>query len=137
MQTDDTMNITITLDRLRIRACHGVLEQERKIGNDYEVTVSLSYPPALTAARTDELESTVNYAEIASIVRVEMGRPSQLLENVAWRIRRALVGRYPEVASGRVVVTKLLPPIEGVQLDGASVGLSWDSTDGNDAQAEI
>lgn len=127
------MNITITLDRLRIRACHGVLEQERKIGNDYEVTVSLSYPPALMAALTDELESTVNYAEVASIVRAEMGQPSQLLENVAWRIRRALVGRYQEIASGRVVVTKLLPPIEGVQLDGASVGLSWDITERSDA----
>ncbi|MDE6323959.1 MAG: dihydroneopterin aldolase [Paramuribaculum sp.] len=123
--SDNGLDVTITLDRLRVRACHGVLEQERLIGNDYEVTVSLSYPQALLAAQEDSLESTVSYADVASVVKEEMARPSLLLENVAYRIRQALIGRFPDVKSGRVAVTKLLPPIPSAQLAGATVELSW------------
>lgn len=117
--------ITIAVDRLRLRACHGVSHQERNVGNDFEVSVSLDYPPALEAAATDDLTFTVNYADLVDIVKEQMATPSQLLENVAHRIRAALVARYPRCRSGRVVVTKLLPPIPSTSLAGATVTLSW------------
>ena len=36
------MRIEIT--RLRLHAFHGVLEQERRVGNDFEVSVTVGYP---------------------------------------------------------------------------------------------
>lgn len=117
--------MTITVDRLRLRACHGVLEQERALGNVYEVTVSLTYPPALAAAESDDLSATINYAEVVEIVKRQMAEPSRLLEHVCGRMRRALMLKYPAVTKGKVTVTKLLPPIAGAQLAGASATLSW------------
>ena len=39
----------IEIEGLRLRANHGVFDRERLIGNIFEVSVSLSYPPAFKA----------------------------------------------------------------------------------------
>ena len=121
----DKETIVITIDRLHLRACHGVLEQERTVGNEFEVTVRLSYPPALRAAHSDELSETVNYAEIVDDIKAVMATPSRLIEHVCGRLRDALLERYPECDGGMVQVTKLSPPIPGVQLAGASACITW------------
>lgn len=85
----------ISLEGLNIYARHGVMEQERKVGNRFVVDISLSYPPALEAARTDTLGSTINYAELVAIIKETMETPSLLLENVALRIRQTVMSRWP------------------------------------------
>lgn len=117
--------ITITVEGLEVRAFHGVMPQERRLGNDFIVDVALDYPPALEAAATDCLDRTVNYARVVEIVREVMRVPSSLIEHVAWRIRAALLDEYPAIASGRVKVVKKLPPVKGVAMKGASVTLAW------------
>lgn len=125
VRSTSTERITIAIDRLRIRACHGVSERERAVGNDYEVSVSMSYPPALQAARTDDLAQTANYAEIVRIVKAVMATDSALLEHLCGNIRQALQQSFPLSDGGCVKVVKLLPPIANVQLAGASVTLTW------------
>ena len=46
---------------MRLHACHGVLKQERTVGNDYVVNVSVDYPfePAL---ESDDVSDTLNYS---------------------------------------------------------------------------
>lgn len=119
-------SITVTVDRLRLTAFHGVLPQERAVGNEFEVTVALRCPLALEGAVTDELAGTINYAEMIDIIKRVMSQPSHLLEHVAWRLRQALLDTYPAIAGGSVKVTKLLPPVDGAQMAGASVSLDWD-----------
>lgn len=108
---NDNMSATIVIDGLRFRAFHGVLEQERKIGNVFEVSVSLKYPRALKAVESDDVADTLNYAEAISIIRSVMAEPSALLEHVAGRIHKALVEVYPGIESGRIIVSKLAPPV--------------------------
>lgn len=116
----------ISLQGLNIYARHGVMEQERKVGNRFVVDISLSYPPALEAGRTDTLDSTINYAELAAIIKETMETPSLLLENVAVRIRHAVMSRWPETAAGKITVRKPAAPIGGFRTDGGpSVTLSW------------
>jgi len=118
------MQMTIELKGLRIYAHHGVMEQERKVGNTFEVTASLTYPVACDAEISDNLDGTINYAEVAEIIRREMAAPSQLLEHVAARIRHALIGAFPQVTSGKITVAKLTPPL-GASLQCASATLAW------------
>ena len=40
-----------------------------------------------------------------------MAEPSGLIEHVAGRIHKALTDEYPKIASGRIVVSKLAPPV--------------------------
>lgn len=101
----------ITLDHIKFHAHHGVMEQERRIGNDFEVTLQLQYP-FLKATESDDLADTINYAEVYDIVAAEMAVPSRLLEHVAGRIVRSLRTRFPLIEGGTVTVAKLTPPFK-------------------------
>lgn len=102
----------ITINSLVIHARHGVLAQERRVGNDFIVDIELDVPCAVQAEDSDALTDTVNYAEVVEIARQQMGVPSKLLEHVAGRIRRAVSDRYPGVvAGGRITIKKPAPPI--------------------------
>lgn len=114
----------IEINRLKIYAYHGVGEQERVVGNEFEVSVSLAYP-SLNAAENDNIHMAINYADVIEIITEQMARPSALLENVAWRIRQAVTARYPEVTAGRVKVAKPTPPLP-CSLDEAAAVIEWD-----------
>lgn len=101
----------ITLDHIKFHAHHGVLEQERRVGNDFEVTLQLQYP-FHNATESDNLADTVNYAEVYDVVAAEMSVPSRLLEHVAGRIVRSLRTRFPLIEGGTVTVAKLTPPFK-------------------------
>lgn len=113
----------LTIERMHIFAHHGVLDQERTVGNEFEVTVILHYN-AESAVDTDSLREAVPYDRVAELIKAEMARPSALLEHVCGRIARAVCTAYPRITSGTVTVTKLKPPMP-VQSAGASFTLSF------------
>lgn len=116
--------IVIEINGLAIRAHHGVIEQERTVGNDFEVSLRLAYP-ASAAVESDHLESTLNYADVIGVVREVMAEPSALLEHVCGRLRKALMERFPLIEGGMVSVAKLTPPVAGVKLRSVAVELAW------------
>lgn len=109
----------VRLERLRMHAFHGVLPQEREVGNDYEVSLRLGYPLE-TAMLTDNVADTINYAEVFGIVRQQMAQPSNLIEHVAARIGESLFQAFPLLSSIDIILTKRNPPM-GADSDGASV----------------
>lgn len=115
------MTTSVEIDRLLVRAYHGVFEQERKVGNDFEVTVRVDYPWNIDS---DSLDGTLNYAELIFLVQKEMAEPSALLEHVAGRIYHAIVARWDLVTGGYIKIAKLTPPVTA-QVASASVSLAW------------
>lgn len=113
----------ILLKGLRFLAFHGVMPQEREVGQDYEVdvTLHLSNAAAVGALLHDNLEATVNYAEAVEEVRRQMCQPSALLEHVAFRIAHNLLKRFEKAESIDVSLTKCCPPITGFDGQGACV----------------
>ena len=83
------MSSKIYLRNVRFHVFHGVLPQEGIVGNDYLVNLVLDYDFS-SAMQTDELQGTLNYAEVYQKVREEMVVPSKLLEHVAGRIAHRL-----------------------------------------------
>lgn len=116
------LSTTVTLDAIRCYAYHGVLEQERVVGGDYTVSLRLKLGDASLAVEHDQLEGTVNYAEVYALVQREMHQPSALLEHVAGRILRALFASFPLIEEAEVSVRKVNPPM-GADCQGASVVL--------------
>ncbi|WP_295729224.1 dihydroneopterin aldolase [uncultured Muribaculum sp.] len=116
-------SITIEVNGLRIYARHGVAPQERTVGNLFELTVHLRYP-AREAVEHDRLDRTINYAEMVAIAKEVMAAPSLLIENVAGRLKNALLDRFPLIEGGMVRVAKLVPPIPA-DLDSVAVTLRW------------
>ena len=115
----------IRLSDLRFRAYHGVLPQERVVGNDYCVNLSLTLSAVADATYTDQLEGTVNYAEAYQIVQAEMAAPSALLEHVAQRILTRLFNRFDLVEKAAVEVIKINPPFSA---DGAKAAVCLPAT---------
>ena len=113
------MESYIYIDKVRARAFHGVLPQERTVGGDYEVSLRVGYDFS-QAMVSDDVSDTVNYADLLDIIRHEMAVPSKLLEHVAGRIVQAVHKRFPQVTSVSLQLTKLNPPF-GMLTEGAGV----------------
>lgn len=112
----------IELDAMKFYAYHGVMPQERIVGNHFVVTLTLSLP-FCRAIITDDLEDTLNYAAVYETVKREMEIPSNLIEHVAGRIMRALKTAFPQIIAIDLKLSKLNPPIAG-EIASASVILS-------------
>lgn len=83
------------------------------------MTLRVGYPLA-QAMQSDEVDDTLNYAELYALLKREMAQPSNLLEHVARRIASAVETTFPLVNAIDLVITKENPPI-GADCDGASV----------------
>lgn len=113
------MSSKIYLRNVRFHAFHGVLPQEGIVGNDYLVNLVLDYDFS-SAMQTDDLQGTLNYAEVYQKVREEMTVPSKLLEHVAGRIAHRLFSDFPEIQKLQLSITKVNPPMSA-DSDGAGV----------------
>lgn len=113
---------TIRVDRMKCHAHHGVGDDERLIGNDFEVSIEVKACISDGLVH-DDLKGTVNYARLIEIIKREMAIPSRLLEHVAWRIHTAVTSEFETIA-GSVTVTKLTPPV-ACEVAGVSVTYNW------------
>ena len=102
----------IELKKMLFYAYHGVMEQERIAGNTYRVDLKL-FLDLSKAIRSDDLNDTVNYAEIFDLVKTEMTIPSKLIEHVAGRIIQKIRQRYTFISKINIRLAKINPPIEG------------------------
>lgn len=101
---------SIYIRDLRIHAYHGVLEQERRVGNDYVINITVGFPWT-EAALSDDVNDTLSYALLADVVAAEMAVPSNLIETVARRICDAVKERFCLVSSVSIDIRKLSPPM--------------------------
>lgn len=109
----------VAITGIRARGLHGVLDFERRDGQDFVVDVSIE-ADLEPAGASDDLADTVNYAEIAAdVVAIIEGPPVNLIETLADQIATAVL-RRPAVRSVDVVVHKPEAPV-GVPFTDVSV----------------
>jgi dihydroneopterin aldolase len=107
---------------LRATAFHGVLEEERRAGQQFliDVTVHLSLSEA---ASSDDLDDTVHYGVLAEkVVAAVESDPVDLIETVAERVA-AVALSFSRVETVDVTVHKPAAPIT-VPFDDVSVSIS-------------
>jgi dihydroneopterin aldolase len=112
----------ILVSGIKIYAFHGCLEEEAKIGSDYQVDVEINTDFS-NAALTDDLAQTVDYVQVNKIVKEEMLIRSKLLEHVGQRILNRFHKEIIHPAAYQVKISKLNPPING-DVQAVSVILS-------------
>ena len=74
MGKPQTMTITqssIRLHDMRFYAYHGVMEQERRVGGDYVVSLSVDVDLSVPGV-SDSVEDTLNYAALYDVVAREI-----------------------------------------------------------------
>lgn len=116
------MNIqkmTLRINKARVFAYHGVLEQERKTGANFYVSLEADTDFS-SSLFSDELADTVSYAALFDIIRQEMAIPSRLIEHVGGRILKHIFQSYPEIKAVRIEIIKENPPM-GADCEGAGI----------------
>lgn len=113
------MKSKIILEDIKIYAYHGVLPEEAIIGNHYVVNLEV-HADLEKASKSDDLDDTINYAEINSIIHQEMEMRSQLLEHVIGRIINKIENQFPEISFIKIKLTKTIPPMPG-EMKGVSL----------------
>jgi dihydroneopterin aldolase len=106
----------LTTDRisvlgLRAFGRHGVLEHERRDGQEFVVDVVL-HVDTRAAAAADDLTLTVDYAAVASrISDIVSGEPVALIETLAQRLALACLDAHPGVREVEITVHKPHAPL--------------------------
>jgi 7,8-dihydroneopterin aldolase/epimerase/oxygenase len=104
---------TIALEGLEFFAYHGAYAEEQKIGNRYQIDISITTDFS-EAADTDKLKDTVDYGSLYQIISDVMKIKAKLLEHIAQLIISSVRERYPNIEKIEVAVSKFNPPIGGV-----------------------
>jgi 7,8-dihydroneopterin aldolase/epimerase/oxygenase len=112
----------MVLRRMQFFGFHGVFPEENKLGQKFIVDLDLQMDLS-RAARTDNVDDTVNYAELHALVkRIVEGPPLKLIEALAENIASAVLGTYTIISEATVSVTKPNPPFD-IAFDGVTVEL--------------
>lgn len=113
MCTAAAANDQILLRGLKFFGYHGVLPQETKNGQHFFVDATLCLD-VRQASQNDDLEQTVNYAEVyRDIKHIVEGEPQQLIETVAEAVAYTILRQHPRVQTAVVRVDKPEAPIDG------------------------
>ena len=109
----------IELSNIHLYAYHGVLPQENKVGAWYTLSLQATISN-LDSIANDDLEATVNYAEIYEVICEEMKIPSRLLEHVCGRILERLFEKFAIIEKIEITLTKDTPPMGGDRLSSSA-----------------
>lgn len=105
-----TQSMNIILNEMKFYSYHGVLPQENTVGAEYKVSLDIETDFS-EAAATDNLDGTINYADIHKAVKEEMNIPAKLLEHLAYRISKRLFCDFPTIKSIDITIFKENPPM--------------------------
>lgn len=100
---------TIHLHDLKFFAYHGLYEEERKTGNNFEMNVDVmaDIPGTIT-----KLEHTIDYAEVYQIIEARMKQPTALLETLVHDLAEKIYQYDNRVKSVNITIKKLSAPIK-------------------------
>ncbi|MES2419396.1 MAG: dihydroneopterin aldolase [Bacteroidota bacterium] len=115
---------TIALKEVKFYAFHGFYPEEQLIGNHFMVNVEVTFTPF---GDTENLEATVNYEVINTIMTKAMQKTQKMLETVVKNILDELLVVYPFLRTIVVGIKKLNPPMPG-EIGHSFVQLSYTST---------
>lgn len=101
---------TVALKEIRFFAFHGFYPEEQLTGSHFLVDVEVTFIPF---GDTENLQDTVNYEVINTIVNRQMERTQKLLETVIKNIIAELTQTYPYLRTAEVGIKKLHPPMPG------------------------
>lgn len=103
----------IFVNKMDFYGYHGVFPEETRLGQRFTVDLAVMLD-LKKAGETDDLEHSVNYAELYRICKeVVEGQPFKLVEAVAEKIAAELLDAFGMIEEVTVKVIKPDPPIPG------------------------
>ena len=104
--------ITIHLNKLLFHSYHGIYEEEKILGNNYEVNVSLTIE---SRGMINSIEQTINYESVYELIRQRMKIPSLLLETIAQDLTGEIQQLDERIKKIQVNILKKDPPMNAME----------------------
>ena len=108
------MTNIIRIKNATFYAYHGAMKEEQHIGGRFEADVDI-YTDFTNAAKTDDLELTINYHDVYQYInKIVHDKNYYLIETLATVIADGLITEFPTVKKVAVRVRKNSVPVGGV-----------------------
>jgi dihydroneopterin aldolase len=114
---------TVALNEVRCFALHGYYPEEQLTGTEFLVSVEVTFIPS---GDTEDLQRTVNYEVINTVIQEEMRNTKKMLESVVKVILDRVIAAYPFVQTARAGIKKMHPPMPG-EINHSFVQLAYTS----------
>lgn len=114
---------TVALNDVRCFALHGYYPEEQLTGTEFLVSITVTFTPS---GDTEDLQRTVNYEVLNTIILEEMSSTKKLLESVVKHILDRVISAYPFVHTAVAGIKKMHPPMPG-EIHHSFVQLSYSS----------
>lgn len=109
----------IYINNLEFIGYHGVFEEEKKLGQKFQVSLEL-FLNTREAGKTEDLTKSVHYGLVAKDVeKIFLEKSYDLLETLAEKIAETLLIKYPLIQEIAVKITKPWAPLQMIFQDVA------------------
>ena len=112
--------LTIQLLNLSFFAYHGIHEEEKKWGGEFEVTVTISHQP--TKNPVVHINETIDYVSVYKLLKQHMENPRSLLETVVTTFANDVFAHFSQAEELSITIIKKHPPIAAFE---GSVAVSY------------
>ena len=113
--------LTIQLLNLPFYAHHGMYEEEKKLGGEYEVTVLIRYTEIKMPVL--HINETIDYVSVYNLIKKHMQQPRALLETIVTTLAAELFLLFAEAEEASIQIIKKHPPVPCFE---GSVGVKWE-----------
>ena len=112
--------LTIQLLNLNFYAYHGIDEEEKKWGAEFEVTVTVSHQPKKKPVL--HINETIDYVSVYGLLKKHMENSRPLLETVATTFASDVFASFAQAEELSITIIKKHPPIAAFE---GSVAVSY------------
>jgi len=110
---------TIHLHKLIFFAHHGLYQEEKMLGNEFEVSIDIELNHS---AAIYTLEDTLNYLTVYNVIKEKMKQPERLLETLAGNIIDAVYLLDKRIHSIKITLFKINVPVKNFQ---GKIGITY------------
>lgn len=109
-----TNNDTIILKNLKFYAYHGNLQEEKVLGQEFQIDVKI-HTDLKSAGISDNVEDTINYAQVYDIIKsITEEKQFNLIEALAESIAQEILKTFQTVEKITIKVRKPQAPVNGI-----------------------
>ena len=105
--------LIIQLLNLPFYAYHGIYEEEKKMGAEYEVNITVSHQEKKSPVL--HINETIDYTSLYELIKQHMQQPRQLLETIATIFAEDVLARFAEAEEVSITIIKKHPPVVAFQ----------------------
>lgn len=103
----------IEINGMKFHSFIGHFEEEKKVGNKFNVDIKIK-TDCKKSGQSDNLKDAIDYVEIYNVIKDEMQKKCNLVENAAARIKSSIFENFPQAQSIVLKISKLSPKIGGI-----------------------